>query len=52
MQQACASADYKVIERLAHSIKSASANIGAVTLFAIAAELELQARKGHDSGYV
>ncbi|MCP4044175.1 MAG: response regulator [Gammaproteobacteria bacterium] len=50
MLRAYASADGKTLERLAHSSKSASANVGAMTLSGMAKELEAQARGGELTG--
>ncbi len=46
LSRACESADVKTLERLAHSTKSASAKVGALTLSGMAKELEAQARGG------
>ncbi|MCP4043318.1 MAG: response regulator, partial [Gammaproteobacteria bacterium] len=46
LSRACESADVKTLERLAHSTKSVSANVGALTLSGMAKELEAQARGG------
>ena len=45
LSQAHAASDTKELERLAHSIKSSSMNIGAVVLSAIAQEMEEQVRE-------
>ncbi|MCP4043925.1 MAG: Hpt domain-containing protein [Gammaproteobacteria bacterium] len=50
MPQAYEFADSKTLERLAHSCKSASANVGAMTLSGMAKELEAQLRKGELAG--
>ena len=44
IERALASGDWKLLERAAHTLKSASANIGALGLSSICQELELQAR--------
>jgi len=44
IEQALASGDWKLLERAAHTLKSASANIGALSLSALCQELELKAR--------
>ncbi len=44
IEQSLASGDWKLLERAAHTLKSASANIGALGLSAICKELECQAR--------
>ena len=46
IERALASGDWKLLERAAHTLKSASANIGALGLSSICQELELQARSG------
>ncbi|MCP4043749.1 MAG: response regulator, partial [Gammaproteobacteria bacterium] len=50
MPRACESADGKTLERLAHSTKSASANVGAMILSGMAKELEAQLRDGELAG--
>ena len=45
IQQSLASSDWKLLERAAHTLKSASANIGALGLSELCKELECQARK-------
>lgn len=47
MREACNSEDYKALHVSAHSMKSSSANIGAMRLSALAKELELQVRSGN-----
>jgi signal transduction histidine kinase/CheY-like chemotaxis protein/HPt (histidine-containing phosphotransfer) domain-containing protein len=47
---ALAAGDAKLVERLAHSMKSASANVGAVRLMALSRELEAEARAGLQIG--
>jgi HPt (histidine-containing phosphotransfer) domain-containing protein len=44
IEQALASGDWKLLERAAHTLKSASANIGALGLSSICKELEAKAR--------
>jgi len=44
MEQALAASDWKLLERAAHTLKSASANIGALGLSELCKELELKAR--------
>ncbi len=44
MQQACKDKQYDVLERLAHSLKSSAANLGANTLADMAGELEQNLR--------
>ncbi len=48
IEQSLARGDWELIERAAHTLKSASANIGALGLSAICLELECQAR-GRDA---
>jgi len=45
MEQACNSADHQEVQRLAHSIKSSSANLGVIKLSSLAADLENQILK-------
>src|SRR5690349_17534232 len=45
IERSLASGDWKLLERAAHTLKSASANIGALGLSEICKELECQARK-------
>ena len=44
IRQALTSGDWKLLERAAHTLKSASANIGALELSSICKELEAKAR--------
>ena len=44
IERGLASGDWKLLERAAHTLKSASANIGALGLSSICQELELEAR--------
>jgi HPt (histidine-containing phosphotransfer) domain-containing protein len=46
IRQASAAQDARVFERLAHTVKGSSANIGARALSQVAAEMEKQARSG------
>ncbi len=50
MLKSFASADSKTLERLAHSTKSASANVGAMILSTMAKELETRLREGEMAG--
>jgi HPt (histidine-containing phosphotransfer) domain-containing protein len=50
MERALASDDWKLLERAAHTLKSASANIGALGLSALCKELEMQARSSDHQG--
>jgi HPt (histidine-containing phosphotransfer) domain-containing protein len=45
IETSLATGDWKLLERAAHTLKSASANIGALGLSAICRELECQARR-------
>jgi len=45
IEQSLASGDWKLLERAAHTLKSASANIGALALSEVCRELECQARR-------
>lgn len=45
IQTALASADFDLLERAAHTLKSASANIGALTLSDLCKDLEKMARE-------
>lgn len=45
--EACASGDAEVAHRCAHSLKSTSANVGALSLSALARELEDSGRQGN-----
>ena len=44
IEKSLASGDWKLLERAAHTLKSASANIGALGLSALCQQLELKAR--------
>jgi len=44
IEQSLASGNWKLLERAAHTLKSASANIGALGLSALCQQLELKAR--------
>ena len=44
IEQSLAAGDWKLLERAAHTLKSASANIGALNLSALCQQLELKAR--------
>lgn len=46
IENALATCDWKLLERAAHTLKSASANIGALSLSALCRELEFKARSG------
>jgi HPt (histidine-containing phosphotransfer) domain-containing protein len=45
IEQSLANGDWKLLERAAHTLKSASANIGALGLSELCKQLECQARK-------
>ena len=47
IQKALASEDFDLLERAAHTLKSASANIGALSLSGFCKELEVMARESH-----
>jgi HPt (histidine-containing phosphotransfer) domain-containing protein len=46
IENALATGDWKLLGRAAHTLKSASANIGALSLSALCRELEYKARSG------
>jgi len=50
IEQSFASGDWPLLERAAHTLKSASANIGALGLSELCKELECQARKRDPQG--
>ena len=50
LEQAIASQSMQTIEEVAHSLRGASANVGAIALSAVALQLELNARGGDITG--
>ena len=46
LAEAVANGNVTVVEDIAHYIKGASANVGALTLSSLAAQLEVQAKRG------
>ncbi|WP_295567268.1 hybrid sensor histidine kinase/response regulator [uncultured Stenotrophomonas sp.] len=47
LQQAAQAGDAERLQSVAHSLKSSSANVGALSLSAVARRIELEARSGH-----